>query len=788
MDFHQQVLTLASTLPSPSHSSEPHSPPDITSHLDSLLFRSNTEKSSTDGNTTPKGEGVELLISKDALERCLVVVEERMSEIEDGLLVQADELLKLDAEALKQAQEAEKLAKWLDAVEEFEEAEKAFKKARSGGRLEEASRCLKAMELKFNLIPKDEEVGDTLELEKRLQSTRVQFENYLEEAFGKLLSINKPGEETVEVSLLLEVDVAGSKATLPVLLKALEETQLFESTITPFVRTLLKTVLLPAVETTGNYEWVLEPATITESSSSFLKWAFTKLPHQSYNGSVNTCLKPLHILSTFFSTFLPYLLPTPQPNLQLASSISSLLWPPLAKSIIDYILTPLLPSSPSLLGEYMQKTEPPCALLENTLGEFGLLKEGEGYVSAFVRKAEVHVGEERGWGVLREGRGILTGKKEDGVLVDSNVVLSGMFTKRELLWEDRWMEGEVAVERGAVEGLKGVGRLNDESVRMLEPLFSFPRCTLSPTTTNFTKLLFRTLIESLQALPGCPYVALQLYKTSRDLLEMYLGLVPVYHSDRIAGALPMGSAVFLNDCMFISHILLVIDSTFRQLFLKRMENKKGVEWGDVGFLDYIPRFRSLGARVFGEQVERQKGVLIGYLKECGGLEMQTRAREEIVWKGVRKCLHHFQLLGRVWKESEGVEVLSCGVYGKVMKSLGGGVLKEVLWEVEGLSDIAADESEALNKLLGTILESVRNVLPPSTSSPSTATEWMKLLERYDRVKEIMVMSFKDIMELWRSGGMDCLVEGELERLVRGLFADTELRRGYLDEIRRGRTR
>ncbi|ODQ51728.1 hypothetical protein SAICODRAFT_20390 [Saitoella complicata NRRL Y-17804] len=107
-------------------------------------------------------------------------------------------------------------------------------------------------------------------------------------------------------------------------------------------------------------------------------------------------------------------------------------------------------------------------------------------------------------------------------------------------------------------------------------------------------------------------------------------------------------------------------------------------------------------------------------------------------------------------------------------------------EVQDIIDISEEDSKILVEF-ATSLASLEDLFIPSTSDYNTSTvafyceHWLKF--RY--LAELLEASMADIMYLFREGALIDFEREELIRLIEALFADTEVRRRNIGEIRRG---
>ncbi|BFZ62738.1 ribosome bioproteinsis protein ytm1 [Saitoella coloradoensis] len=107
-------------------------------------------------------------------------------------------------------------------------------------------------------------------------------------------------------------------------------------------------------------------------------------------------------------------------------------------------------------------------------------------------------------------------------------------------------------------------------------------------------------------------------------------------------------------------------------------------------------------------------------------------------------------------------------------------------EVQDIIDISEEDSKILVDF-ATSLASLEDLFIPSTSDSNASTvafyceHWLKF--RY--LAELLEASMADIMYLFKEGALVDFEKDELVRLIEALFADTEVRRRNIGEVRRG---
>jgi len=138
--------------------------------------------------------------------------------------------------------------------------------------------------------------------------------------------------------------------------------------------------------------------------------------------------------------------------------------------------------------------------------------------------------------------------------------------------------------------------------------------------------------------------ATQLYYSSRDMLDLFRAIMPVYHEHSIE-EIPGLAMLFFNDCMYISHHLLTLGFQY-QAKLPSLLSKTAT------FVDLIPLFRQLGDRYYQLQMRKRRDTFLELVGEAGGL---ARTNEEERFAHVEKIIRQLMLgltqLSKAWKVS-----------------------------------------------------------------------------------------------------------------------------------------
>merc|ERR1712012_1534950 len=114
--------------------------------------------------------------------------------------------------------------------------------------------------------------------------------------------------------------------------------------------------------------------------------------------------------------------------------------------------------------------------------------------------------------------------------------------------------------------------------------------------------------------------SVKLLSTISSILDFYQSVVPKDHK-HILSSLPHASAIFYNNCWFISHQL-------SQLSQYTSTDKVPTE-----LIDAVPKLRQIGMECFIDQMHAQKEELMGCLEP-----MQRLAKDQDKYRTCERCV------------------------------------------------------------------------------------------------------------------------------------------------------
>ncbi|GAQ88119.1 centromere/kinetochore protein zw10 [Klebsormidium nitens] len=482
--------------------------------------------------------------------------------------------------------------------------------------------------------------------------------------------------------------------------------------------------------------------------------------------------------------------------------LGQILWPKIAKTLINGPLTSAVPSEASRLPEF-EPLAKASAEFEKALEAEGLISKLEkGHeLSAFAADIDVHFATKKRTSLLARARGLVT---LPDLCLNTVTVGSGIDRKPPgieplpevadkteprgkkarplgrkggvgtLVKEGGHADASRGEPSGDMPGTSGRQGGGGEEADEQGPFFYLPTCQVSTAVQQLAELAHEALREATQS---SARTALQLHRTARDVLQLYRAIVPVQRQHQLE-SVPQLAMVFHNDCLYIAHHALMLGIQYKNALPPSLRDLSTLA-------DLAPAFEQLADVTRSGQVRQQRDELMRALDEGKGFRFTD---EEVNFKGaeraIKKVLHVLGHLATIWRP-----VLSRGIFHDMMTSLAEACVARVASEVLQLDDIAVEETTQLRHLLRTLLEGLPDVLtsPPAGSGAETigraetASRLVPTGPKLLRLIDFLDMSLRDINAAWESGNLPAcgFRAPEVQRLIRAIFSDTPLQREVL---------
>ena len=212
----------------------------------------------------------------------------------------------------------------------------------------------------------------------------------------------------------------------------------------------------------------------------------------------------------------------------------------------------------------------------------------------------------------------------------------------------------------------------------------------------------------------------------------------------------------------------------------------------------VSALETFAKRAYSSEMEAQRTILRDLLDGAQGFANCTQQPFRAECEGaVEAAVDRLRDVHKIWKG-----VLSEGALLQSLGSLLATVTGKMISEIEELGDISEAESQQLKSLCDKVSSIKPLFTTPSPSPPPESTNaiqqgdaggqdltfiycpsWLK----FQYLAEILESSLADIRWMWKEGELSLEFGAEeLVELVEALFAESELRRQAVREVRRGR--
>ncbi|XP_067941918.1 centromere/kinetochore protein zw10 homolog [Watersipora subatra] len=316
--------------------------------------------------------------------------------------------------------------------------------------------------------------------------------------------------------------------------------------------------------------------------------------------------------------------------------------------------------------------------------------------------------------------------------------------------------------------------LQSRMAKLSENTLKFPSCAISETTVDLMKLAHSMLEEACGSSNAA--CCSQIVYAVRSMFELYTSVVPDFHHDGIE-SLPQMTALYYNNCMFLSHQLILLASQYKARLTKVMNDGSGVT-----FVDLVSLLRALGTQSFLDQLHSQKLNLLDCLKGAEGFKsVEVEERFGAASQSVRQCLHQLSHLKKVW-----VDVLPLSNYCKAIGHLLGCVVKEMTISIQALEDMSANDTTKLDYLIKQVLDAAPDLFPGDRAGAlgylhKNTAGWSRLHE----LSIVLTSSLHDVLDRWADGKGPLAAEftpEQVKSFIRALFQNTDRRAAAISKI------
>eukprot|EP00978_Attheya_sp_CCMP212_P034347 scaffold143527_cov65-Attheya_sp.AAC.1 len=323
-------------------------------------------------------------------------------------------------------------------------------------------------------------------------------------------------------------------------------------------------------------------------------------------------------------------------------------------------------------------------------------------------------------------------------------------------------------------------------------VFQLHECAISQVASNLLGLCRKTMEEATDhqvnnAGPSLALLPPTLYRTARELLDLYRAIVPAAHWSEVS-TIPRTAAVLHNDCVFFAHHLLSLGNEFRTKFPPLMEG--GDVQGNVlrqmcTFVDLVPPFRSLADKALGDMIERQKFQLMDIV--ASRLEMLGKAVESnenvTEWTDAETALtaglYHLRHIAQAWRP-----ILSHDVFARAMGNLVDTLLLFFLDQIMKAKGISVPASHFLSALFRDAIRGTADLFDGSSYEKKikAASTNCELWDRFIAVGKFVDMSLADINVGLSEGVFKSVTGSELSQLILAAFDHSDKRAKLLHAL------
>ncbi|EFO92198.1 CRE-CZW-1 protein [Caenorhabditis remanei] len=338
-----------------------------------------------------------------------------------------------------------------------------------------------------------------------------------------------------------------------------------------------------------------------------------------------------------------------------------------------------------------------------------------------------------------------------------------------------------------------LGRLwshNEES--QFPSFFAFQKCTVSASTISFVNLLRDNVKAAFASEDEGARAKLAL--TAENIVRLYVIQSPRKHAE-LFSSIPNMSAIFYNNCHYISHCIMTIS------FEASTENQKTLL--EPLLLDSVIRLRNVAADCMEKTLKRCRREMAAYLEDHSIFEhlpasykttkstfappeeMSEMAEvlvpkeEPKLIKCLAACLLHIRLIAKNLREPL-TEVVYCKVIGSLISFL----LDSLVRHVVTTSDFRENDANVMADVFKKLLEVVANIVTYQEQSKVTdfcAREYFRLNE----IVFVLGNRMQDIEHRWfnAKGPMaEHLSRSEVVGLIKALFADSQHRNDLIARL------
>jgi hypothetical protein len=344
-----------------------------------------------------------------------------------------------------------------------------------------------------------------------------------------------------------------------------------------------------------------------------------------------------------------------------------------------------LPKHENDLAAYRRQLERPCADLDAKFRLFGFdsgessSRDEPSVLTTCLQNLASIYADSRRSDILRQARDIVTADYHNTMMATGDA-----------LEDDSSSAGDIGDSRA----------LLDQSGTFALQKLRFDSCQVSLSANRILKLVHDVMRQACEAASSS--VANVLFQSARDCFEIFMSIVPMKFSE-VINATPRMGGVFFNDCIYVAHNTTLITHKYRT-DLGRIDE---VLQNSAGFVDFIPRFRSVGEQCLRSHLEDQRVALGGLIRHVhlspdgeDGTYSTVGDQDVVVLndeQSAERLRVHMERLCHQW-----LGVLQENVYCRVMGHLLEGVLEQLMVPLLCADCISAEAGTEISRIFKTV--------------------------------------------------------------------------------------
>jgi len=445
-------------------------------------------------------------------------------------------------------------------------------------------------------------------------------------------------------------------------------------------------------------------------------------------------------------------------NIKPMSLIGSFIWKELSEMIITDHLSAAVPSTNSQMEKFESTIEETIKFEIDLINE-EFIPSGTDTLSKCVKDVNVHFANKVCQDILSEARDLMLTEIHNMVEADCKTDRAAMPLPD---------EGENVLSKKMKNMLSGVEAIDDDYTQV--EMFAFPLCAISDWVQKLVDFIYLTMIKATES----PYpLACQLLYCGRDMLELFVNVVPTYHKENLK--LPQMSAVHYNNCMYLAHHCITLGHQFRNSLPGQLNSTF------TTFIDFVPILRKCGTDCFLEQLRSQQRELLQILEGCSNFtECTTDKGAEAITRAFNQIIHHMTRVAKQW-----YLVLPINIFKQSLGVLLNTVLENILACIFKMEDISAEEGGQLHALLSILMERSPEIIQSCSPDIIDAgiNDQIRSWSKFQGLVQLLEGSLQEIVEMWEGELSLCMNEGEVRTLIRALFQNTDRRSQALSKIK-----